>query len=294
MPGNLQPLDQKFALVKPDGTPTDYFIRWAQQRQIDITNGIDAAQALAIIEQFTADHPLIAGSGITLTPSGDIADDVTIAAEVQAILDQISSTQGTVLFRGAADWQGLAPGTSGHFLKTNGAGADPEWAAASGGGGSWSLVDQSGAPIASGTTWSHSVNVANVDVVGLGGYTDLLIVARGLVSSTSGNRNILVSTDNGSSFFSSSGDYVSLSDAGVETNAATMLIHDIATTSARSLLGSILGSGVTGGPKIGLGPGSGGNRQRLFVADTDPISALRLVPGGGGNLTAGDLYVFAR
>jgi len=135
MTGRLQPLDEKFAIVGPDGRPTLYFTRWAQQRQIDIGEAVTAAAALEIVEQFLTDHPLIAGSGIGLSPSGDIGSNVTISADVQAILDQISTTRGTVLFRGASDWQGLAPGTLGHFLQTNGAGADPVWAAGGGGGG---------------------------------------------------------------------------------------------------------------------------------------------------------------
>lgn len=135
MAGNLQPLDQKFPIVKPDGKPTDYFIRWAQQRQIDITAGITAEQAVEIITQYLADHQLQEGSGISLSPSGNISDSPTVAAEVQAILDQITNVQGSVLFRGAAGWDELLPGTTGHFLKTNGAGANPEWAAGGGGGG---------------------------------------------------------------------------------------------------------------------------------------------------------------
>lgn len=47
------------------------------------------------------------------------------------VLDFIGSTRGSVLYRGAAGWAILAPGTSGHFLKSNGAGADPSYAAAS-------------------------------------------------------------------------------------------------------------------------------------------------------------------
>lgn len=136
MPGNVQPLEQRFPIVKPDGTPTEYFIRWAQQKQIDIKAGITAEQALQIVLQFTEDHPLIAGSGIAFAPpSGDIADDLTISADVQAILNQISTTQGSILYRGAATWAVLAPGTAGFVLSTNGAGADPAWVAQSGGGG---------------------------------------------------------------------------------------------------------------------------------------------------------------
>jgi len=137
MVGTLQPLVRQYPIANTDGTPTEYFIRWAQERQIDITEGISAEQALAIIEQFTADHPLIAGTGITLTPDGDIAHDVTIAANIQALLNTITTTRGSVLYRGASNWSALAPGTSGQVLQTNGAGADPTWATPSGGGGGY-------------------------------------------------------------------------------------------------------------------------------------------------------------
>ena len=53
----------------------------------------------------------------------------------QAALDSISSTQGSVLYRGASAWQALAPGTAGQVLTTNGAGANPSWETGGGGGG---------------------------------------------------------------------------------------------------------------------------------------------------------------
>lgn len=43
------------------------------------------------------------------------------------ILDHVGNTQGNVLYRGSSSWSVLAPGTSGQFLKTSGAGADPAW-----------------------------------------------------------------------------------------------------------------------------------------------------------------------
>lgn len=46
-----------------------------------------------------------------------------------ALLDTLSSTQGAVLFRGAAGWGALGPTTSGYVLKTKGAGADPAFEA---------------------------------------------------------------------------------------------------------------------------------------------------------------------
>lgn len=133
MAGNLQPLDEKFPIVDEFGKPTLYFIKWCQDRQIDITEAI----TLLGLEEYLADRPLQQGSGIQITPpSGNIADGpLLIDADAQEILDQITSTRGSVLYRGAGGWAALAPGTSGDFLKTNGAGADPAWATASGGSG---------------------------------------------------------------------------------------------------------------------------------------------------------------
>jgi len=48
-----------------------------------------------------------------------------------AIIDTISSTQGSILYRNATSWVALAPGTSGQFLKTQGAAANPIWSAES-------------------------------------------------------------------------------------------------------------------------------------------------------------------
>jgi len=49
------------------------------------------------------------------------------------ILDFIgSAAQGDILYRGSSGWARLGAGTSGDFLKTNGAAANPAWATASG------------------------------------------------------------------------------------------------------------------------------------------------------------------
>lgn len=58
-------------------------------------------------------------------------------SSVSAFLDAaFSSTRGAVLYRGASAWAALAPGDAGKVFTTNGAGADPTWETASGGGGS--------------------------------------------------------------------------------------------------------------------------------------------------------------
>lgn len=68
---------------------------------------------VAIIDLIKTVHDAPGGSGSS--------------ADIQVLLDGISTTQGTLLYRNASDWVALAPGTSGFRLQTNGAGADPSW-----------------------------------------------------------------------------------------------------------------------------------------------------------------------
>lgn len=68
--------------------------------------------------------------------AGD-AEEVSIST----VLDWIGSAQGSVLYRGASGWAVLAPGTSGQFLQTQGAGANPQWATASGGSSSPTVLN---------------------------------------------------------------------------------------------------------------------------------------------------------
>jgi len=46
-----------------------------------------------------------------------------------------TATRGSVMIKGAAGWQELAPGTAGDVITSNGAGADPTYQTPSGGGG---------------------------------------------------------------------------------------------------------------------------------------------------------------
>lgn len=65
------------------------------------------------------------------------AEFIPLDEITSAQLDAISSTRGSVLYRGASQWEALAPGTVGDVLTTQGAGNDPIWSAAAGGGQPW-------------------------------------------------------------------------------------------------------------------------------------------------------------
>jgi hypothetical protein len=64
------------------------------------------------------------------TAGAGAGEEVTLSQ----VLDWASSTQGSLLFRGASTWAALGPGTVGQVLQSGGSGANPSWITASGGG----------------------------------------------------------------------------------------------------------------------------------------------------------------
>jgi hypothetical protein len=120
------------------------------------------------------------------TASAGDTEEVTLSE----LLDFIGgAARGDILYRGASAWARLPAGTSGNFLKTLGAGADPAWDTVSSGG--MTLITSASFPAA--TTWSFT---------NLGGYKLLLVCLRG-VAQSSGSSQVLqcaLSGNNGSSY----------------------------------------------------------------------------------------------
>lgn len=99
----------------------------------------------------------IANDQVLANISGSLAAPIGVG--VSALLDSVfSSAQGSILYRDSALWKALAPSTNGWVLTTQGAGANPKWAAPAGGSGSglFSQVMSASTPTDSGTgltTW---------------------------------------------------------------------------------------------------------------------------------------------
>jgi hypothetical protein len=70
----------------------------------------------------------------TLIGRNTAGSGVPEAVTLSQLLDWSTTTQGSVLFRGASGWQSLPPGTVGQVLQSGGAAANPSWITASGGG----------------------------------------------------------------------------------------------------------------------------------------------------------------
>ena len=170
----VSPLNWREPIVNPDGTPSQQFIRlW--QTMFGNGENVDAE-----VQQLI-DAQLQPGSGIAITPDGHLLSNPTIAAEVQPILDQITDVHGSVLYRDSTGWAHLPPGTAGQFLQTQGAGADPLWATAGGGGG----FTPTAPPIASTFTSSGTATSTLTDI-GSPGAGALLLGMDGIASRNTG------------------------------------------------------------------------------------------------------------
>jgi hypothetical protein len=92
------------------------------------------------------------------TASAGNAEECTLSE----VLDMIgSAAQGDILYRDASGWARLGAGTSGHFLKTQGAAANPTWASAS--GTTYTSAEVTVAAADTGTI-THNLGSTTVDV----------------------------------------------------------------------------------------------------------------------------------
>lgn len=112
----------------------------------------------------------ISNAQLSLMNPGTIKSNITggLAAPVDntlsAILDTITNTQGSILFRGAGIWQALGPGIAGQILEAQGPAANPAWIDSLGLAKFWIRFNGTGPTIAG------SYNVASVTRSSAGQY----------------------------------------------------------------------------------------------------------------------------
>ena len=131
--------------------------------QTDISNtDINAAAGIVLSKLATQ-----AANTIVANVTGSTA--VPTAQSLSAVLDMVgSAARGDILYRGASTWTRLGAGTSGNFLRTNGVGADPSWAAIS-----TSVVTVKSQVFTGSGTYTPSAGMlfAQVEAIGGGGGT---------------------------------------------------------------------------------------------------------------------------
>jgi hypothetical protein len=132
----------------------------------------------------------------------------------------------------------------------------------------------------------------------LGSYSEIRVLLVGVTTSSSAIRQLQVSTDNGSTWLTSSGDYVSVKSDGVEANVTAMAFHRSASTAARGSEFVVRGLGLAA-PKVaarsnGDQDSSGTEDRAMYVIPTTTaINAVR-VNSSAGTPNGGTIYLFGR
>lgn len=265
----------------------------------DVTAGPGTGSQAATIANDAVITAKILNANVTYGKIQDISATVRILGRKTAgagsieectlsqILDFLgSAAQGDILFRGSAGWQYLAPGTSGNVLQTNGAGADPSWVPGGGGGGgaTWTLV---GTQAMSG--------LATFDFTGLSGYTDLRVTFENCGFNSSSRPGVLVSTDNGSTFLNTSGDYNQV--FGDATLSPTTFLNAVLVNRFGGVYSEAYFEGFNGAfpcwvrtlPNLGV---DGGALQ--YLPGTTARNAIRVMNSGLGVYNAGTVTVYGR
>lgn len=143
-------------------------------------------------------------------------------------------------------------------------------------------------------SWVWSTNVSEVAFTGIEGATELLIYAHGVAVSVSGAAMAQVSTNGGSSYYTTSGDYLAIAQSGTLANTIGATFWGTNATAARYGTVTFLNP-ADFGPKFMPSFPSDATPLRVFVADLfNAINAFRVVGSAGGNLTAGRLYVYKK
>lgn len=132
---------------------------------------------------------------------------------------------------------------------------------------------------------------ANEDFIGLAGYNEILVIVDGITRSVTGLTSLRVSIDNGANFLSAAGDYVDVSVAGVEANAALMAFHTTNATVARSGRIHIVLFDTASVVKNAMS----WDGNNFFIPTANALNAIRVYSGAaGGNLTGGTIFVYGR
>lgn len=259
-------------------------------RKLKVGDGATTWNSLGYVSAILpdGDHGDVSSSSGTIT----IDNNVVTYAKMQdvsatnRILGRITAGAGDVEeLTGANARTIVLPATTGNALKVlrvNSGATDYELASvnADTSGAGWTLVASQNCA---------SAPAANFDFTGLGSYNELLIHLVGVGASGAGAARVIrVSVDNGSTFYSASGDYLKLSAAGTTTSQGSAGFTTPASSAAQWF--SLQIRNMKGAKKLCLSE----QGNVLFDASASDINAVRVTSNSADTLNSGTIYVYAR
>ena len=154
-----------------------------------------------------------------------------------------------------------------------------------GGGSAWVLADSN--------TSISGVN--HVDFINLSAYSEIMVFYRQVTFGSADQCSVRVSSDNGSTFYSTSGDYVLLPATGAESNNTGIFPQSAAATAARS--------GVVGIEQFNIATyhiartplrNDASSSAVTYISQIVALNAVRVYSFSANNFTGGAIYVFGR
>ena len=207
------------------------------------------------------------------TAGAGVTEEVTLSQ----LLDFVgSAAQGDILYRGASTWTRLGAGTSGQFLQTQGAGANPQWSS----------------PAGSGDVSSNTATSVDSEIALFNSTTGKSIkraAVTGMLKATSG---VLAAATAGSDYYAPGGTDVAVADGGTGLSSGTsggVLAYTatgtLASSAALTNNSPVLGGGAGAVPKVVAGIASDGTSQlQLGVAGTS-VGSVQLRNATSGSIT---------
>lgn len=151
-----------------------------------------------------------------------------------------------------------------------------------GGGGNWTLVEV------------RAISSNPEVFTGLGSYQDLLIVVKDATATDAHSRFIEVSDDGGSTWHTTSGDYISVDQTGVATNQIGLALFGNANSAARTGIAEITNWNQTIGIKFSRGiSASTANVFCYIINISAALNAFR-VQTSTASMTGGIVYIYGR
>ncbi len=293
---NLGPLDWRIPIVTPEGRPTQEFQRrWASQisnnsqiGSITIGSGpppanpapTDGAQ---YADTSTNPYTLyVGGAGVWNLAGSSGANPTAVAGDVA-----INGSASTYMRSDAAPAIQKASSSQFGIVKVDGTTITETGGVISAAGGSgvgWTTI-------ASGTI---STPRPFVDFLNLGAYNEFLFIGQAITAASSHVRTLHVSTTNGASWYTTSGQYLAVAAAGTTTNVGSIGYNTGASPLARSFAVHIYNNE---NGQIKVASSNDGTRM-FFVGSTAVINALRLSNdfpvSGSTNMNAGSYQLLGR
>ncbi len=254
-------------------------------------------------------------SGTTVTTSSSVQSGVEVLSAVLYNLGSVttpaagsvnfaslgftSEAQGDLLVRGASSWARLPAGSSGQFLKTQGAGADVTWASA---GGGWEFVSTQTASSSSsidftGMASGYDYHLSVYDYNAASDNTDLYLRfgTGGTPTYQSSDYSFVTYGTQGGSFTtdqSASASQCRLSPQGMGTGTNEVVHFELTIRNPADSGSNTFMSGEGGGRHQSGGSSLGFNFSGNRQVD-EAVTAVRILQSSG-NIDSGKFFFFKR